>query len=109
MHTLDWSTSTSDHERLLEFLNRELRAGTDLRLEKEYPSFFQSPGGQSLIVEENGEIVSHLGWILREFEHSTFRLRLGLIGSVVTTPRARGKGYASQLVQAALTELQRRG
>jgi GNAT superfamily N-acetyltransferase len=97
-------------ERLFGFLDSESDSTRIRSFRDEYPSVFRScPGGESLYLEKDGQIISHVAMLDREFQHTDFRMKIGMIGSVVTHPEQRGKGYASYLIRQACFELKKRG
>jgi GNAT superfamily N-acetyltransferase len=98
------------HRGLFQFLNQELRAKHSFSVEQEYPSLFgEYPGGTSLILKTENQIVCHVGFVIREYQHAHYRLKLGLVGNVVTHRAFRGLGLAARLMKEALQELKRRG
>ena len=95
---------------VLRFLNHQLRSQSDLILQDEYPSFFRGlPGGESLFIEKENKIASHVGIMRRRFQHPGFKMELGLIGSVATHKDHRGEGLASLLLQEAVIRLKKQG
>lgn len=109
----DHRVSPVDHplkHQILDFLNSELRQDVSFSIEKEYPSVFcKNPGGVSLCYERDGKIVSHVAYVVRDYTHPKFSLRIGLIGSVTTHAQYRGEGMARALVQRATQELMDEG
>lgn len=115
MNGTDHLKTTSYQERLdsktqvspvLQFLNQELRAQVTFTVDQEYPSLFAGlPGGESLFIEREGQVVSHVGLVIRQFTHPFFRIKIGLLGSVVTRKQNRGEGLASYLLQEAHRKL----
>lgn len=104
------TASHSDRLRVVQFLTEQLRSKVDYTIDQEYPSLFGAyPGGDSLFVEKEGQIVCHVGCMVREFQHPQFRMKVGLIGSVVTDFRFRGEGFASQLLREAIRILKSKG
>jgi GNAT superfamily N-acetyltransferase len=103
-------SSKQAQEKIFRFLDvdsgkKELRS-----VKEEYPSVYRScPGGESLYIQNNDEIASHVAFLEREFQHPFLRMRIGLIGSVATHPKYRGRGYATRLVKQACAELKKRG
>lgn len=59
------------------------------------------------IVEEEGEIVSHVGLYPIEVMTAGVRVRIGGIGAVSTATYARGKGYMSALLSHVVDEMRR--
>ncbi|MBN1250377.1 MAG: GNAT family N-acetyltransferase [Anaerolineae bacterium] len=57
------------------------------------------------VIEEDGEIVSHVGLYPIETVTAGVRMTVGGIGAVSTAPRARGKGYMSQLLNHIVDEM----
>ncbi len=110
---IEYRDRNTDSE-LIDFLNSELRPEAKISginsIEKEYPSLF-SPlhGGISFCFRENGKYISHVGCLMREYVHRFFRIKVGLIGSVVTSKDYQGHGYASQLLQAAVQKFKEEG
>jgi predicted acetyltransferase len=105
------SGSTESYiQPVLQFLNYQLRPQSDLILQDEYPSFFRGlPGGESLFIERENKIASHVGIMRRRYQHPGFQMELGLIGSVATHKDHRGEGLASFLLQEAVKRLRRQG
>lgn len=61
------------------------------------------------VIEEDGEIVSHVGLYPIETVTAGVRMSVGGIGAVSTAPRARGKGYMTQLLNHIIEEMRRIG
>jgi GNAT superfamily N-acetyltransferase len=98
------------HRAVINFLNVQLRSAGTFSVNDEYPSLFgEFPGGESLVIKLNGHIASHVGLLVREFQHPAFRLRVGLIGSVATATEFQGRGFATELVNQAMIQLRRKG
>lgn len=108
--SLNYPETENSSEKVVSFLNQELRPRHKHSISQEFPALFgHYPGGQSLYIEKDGVVVSHVGMVVREFQHPHFRLRVGLIGSVATAHPFRGLGMASTLLRHAITELKRKG
>lgn len=106
---LDYPAGGAAKNLLVPFLDQELRPKAKHSITDEYPSLFGDyPGGTSYFIEKDGRIASHVAILTREFLHHDFRLRTGLVGSVVTSSVFRGMGMASQLLKTAITDLKRR-
>ena len=104
------NASKESKEKIFKFLNNETRKSEVVSIEEEYPSVFKSvPGGESLYIEDRGEIVAHVAFLEREFQHPLARMKVGLIGSVATHASYRGKGLATSLLRQASLELKRKG
>jgi len=84
-------------------------------LAEEYPLVFRSEGaGRVVVAEQGGEIASTCAILERELVFPDAngverRLRAGLIGSVSTSPEARGRGLASAVLERAEAELRASG
>ncbi len=61
------------------------------------------------VIEEHGQIVSHVGLFPIRVSTAGVRLTLGGIGGVATLPQARGKGYMTRLLHHAIDEMRARG
>lgn len=97
-------------QQILSFLDSENNKAGSTSAQEEYPSLFKAvPGGESLFIREGGDIVSHVAILEREFQHPMVRMKIGLIGSVVTHSKYRGRGFATELIQHACVELKKRG
>lgn len=104
------SAEKTSSTAVLNFLNQELRSQSDFSIEDEYPSLFRGlPGGESLFIEKEGKIVSHVGILIRQFAHLHFKMKIGLIGSVVTRKENRGEGFATYLIHEANRKLEQQG
>lgn len=104
------SQSSLVQRRVFSFLDQELRPNAGFSIRDEFPSLFHDfPGGDSLVIEKNGRVVSHVGIVAREFQHPEFRFKIGLVGSVATVPDQQGQGLATLLLRKATAELKRRG
>ncbi len=102
--------ASSDSPGIVRFLDAELRPHAGYSIREEYPSVFGDlPGGQSIYVESEGRVVSHVAYLTRVFRHPHFHFKVGLIGSVVTAQAYRGHGIASSLLREALLQLKNAG
>lgn len=99
------------------FLDDQLRADQDFSVVSEFPSLFlDRPGGVSLSTSVQStetpatrKIVSHVGYLARQCISPHAAIKIGIIGSVVTHPDFRGRGYASELMQRAIDQLTNQG
>lgn len=97
-------------QKIFQFIESENSKSLSGPVRDEYPSVFRAvPGGESLYIKEGDEIISHVAILDREFQHPLIRMKVGLIGSVITHHNHRGKGLATQLIEQACLELKRRG
>ncbi|MBI4403449.1 MAG: GNAT family N-acetyltransferase [Deltaproteobacteria bacterium] len=95
---------------LVDFLNEQLRQSSGFSIRDEYPALFNNPpGGESLYVRIHGRIVSHVGTLVREHLHPAYRMRIGLMGSVVTAPEFQNQGLAKACLLQALQSLRKQG
>lgn len=102
------SSDTAD--RLVAFLDEQLRSGHSHSIRDEYPSLYGSfPGGESFYIESQDRIASHAAFLMREFRNSEHRLKVGLVGSVTTGPDFRGQGMAKAVLAETVGELKRQG
>jgi len=61
------------------------------------------------VIEEDGQLVSHVGLYPIEAVTAGVHLNVGGIGAVSTAPQARGKGYMSRLLFHIVDEMRRLG
>ncbi|MEQ8765134.1 MAG: GNAT family N-acetyltransferase [Planctomycetota bacterium] len=89
-------------EALCAFLEEDFDETTPWGVREEYPLVFDETNRNNLFVAvENGLILSHVGVKPVQFRGPSLKLRLGLVGSVRTSPRHRGRGLARLVMQAA--------
>ena len=110
VHKVTHPHSAGERDRIIGFLDGQLRKEAGFSVREEYPAIFgEFPGGESVFIERAGRIASHVGFVVRDYHHPEFRLKIGLLGSVATAPEWQNQGLASHLLQAAVTELKARG
>ena len=63
----------------------------------------------SLVAEQGGAIVSHVGAFPLEIAAGPARIPTGGIGGVATVPQVRGQGLMSRLMREAIARMRRRG
>src|SRR5438046_5891027 len=61
---------------------------------------------QSWVVEQYGQLVSHLRIYDRWIRINRAGLHIAGVGNVITTPEARGHGYAGKIIRAMLPVLE---
>ncbi len=94
--------------RAVRLMARVLRDGGELAAE--YPLVFGTEGSGSITAIEDGGLVrSACATLVRELVSGSSRLRVGLIGSVVTDPDWRGRGLATRVLETAERSLARDG
>lgn len=98
-----------DLDQLVELANRVFRPhGGDMR--REYPLLFDPENIENLrVVKLGGRIVSHVGLSIRDASILGFRLRVVSVGAVCTAPEARGRGFATMLMQDAVAHSRANG
>jgi N-acetylglutamate synthase-like GNAT family acetyltransferase len=64
---------------------------------------------QSWVVEQHGQLVSHLRIYDRWMRISRAKLHIAGVGNVITAPDARGHGYAGKIIRAMLPVLNQEG
>lgn len=80
--------------------------------QRAYPHLYQPTEeacSWAYVIEEDGEIVSHVGLYPIETVTAGVHLKIGGIGAVSTAPKSRGKGYMTQLLQHVIREMRRIG
>lgn len=96
------SPATAGQARAL--LEHVLRDGASLA--EEYPLVFgPEPCGRTLALEEAGRVRAACAVLVRDLVLPDVGLRAGLVGSVATDPRHRGRGHATRLLERAEREL----
>ena len=95
-------------QELVAFLSKWLRGSDQPVISKEYPLLFNdSPLVKHFIIRnDNGEIISHAGAIVRYIVSGTARLRFGMISNVFTRPDYRNNGLATKVVLKAVEFLE---
>lgn len=98
----------SDAREAAELMRSVLRPAGELA--PEYPLVFGEGGaGQLLSLREEGCVVSTCAVIERKLLYPGGETKVGLIGSVVTHPEARGRGYATKVLEYAEETLRELG
>lgn len=93
-------TARARSDESLALMTEVLRAGGDLA--SEYPLVFgEGAPGRVLALEEAGVVRSACAVLERVLVHPGGRTRVGMIGSVSTHPKARGRGFATHLLEYA--------
>jgi predicted N-acetyltransferase YhbS len=80
--------------------------------ERSYPNIYRPTPefcASAHVVEDGGEIVSHVGLYPLEIVTHGISIPMGGIGAVATHPKARGKGYMSELLYHVIDEMRARG
>ena len=98
----------SDVREAAELMRSVLRPAGELA--SEYPLVFSEEGaGQLLSLRDGGRVVSTCAVIERTLIYPGGERKVGLIGSVVTHPEARGRGYATKVLEYAEETLREQG
>lgn len=99
-----------DWKSIDQFLKKSLRGQVDWALDDEYPLAFAENNRHNIrFIRENDEICSHAVFqpsLIRTHYHL---FRVGLIGSVVTTPSKQGQGYSRQIIESCLAACKENG
>lgn len=94
--------------QVFDFLNSHLRPGKNWSIKEEYPQVFQGRNLHNLkIIWENQGPVTHAAIRPLILKTPQFIYKIATIGSVVTDPSYRGRGYSSQVIQECLLEAQK--
>lgn len=95
-------TSAEELPPALHFFERWLRSGSSCRLDQEYPLAFRADQPNQIFVAREGDgIVAGLVTLIRNVEVKRKQFaRMAFVGSVVTDPNHRQKGYQRQLFHA---------
>jgi len=93
-----------DDGQVLALMERVL--GAQGALAGEYPTVFRTEGAGSFVtIEDEGRALAACAILPRELLCGPVKLRVGLIGSVVTDPEYRRRGLGTQLMTAAESAL----
>ena len=91
-------------------LNAVFRSNTSRDILKEFPQLFNDRNLEHLmVIVEGGEVVTHVGMVVRPISFEGPTLTMGLVGAVGTTERCRGRGYATRCLDALLDKAAREG
>lgn len=99
------SPEAHELEKLVQFLNKNLRQNAQWQINQEYPTALTPQNLHNMsIIEDGNEIVSHalIKPIITKTPYAIFRI--GAIGSVVTDPNHRNKGLSTQNLQNCLVK-----
>lgn len=101
-------TPLASADRARALMERVLRDGHSFAAE--YPLVFEDRfPGRLQTLEFDGDVRSACATLVRDFIVGDVSVRCGLIGSVATDPAYRGRGLATQLLEAAERELEAEG
>ncbi|HID95748.1 MAG TPA: GNAT family N-acetyltransferase [Candidatus Latescibacteria bacterium] len=94
---------------LVQMVNKVFRAkGGDMQAE--FPHVFNAGNLSNLrVIVEDGQVVSHVGIVLRDVTIYGCRLTVGCIGVVATAEEYRGRGLASKLLIDAFARIEEAG
>lgn len=94
---------STDWNEISDFLTRNLRANVSWTVKDEYPLAF-SEGNLANVryIKDNDSIVAHAVMQPHLIRTQYHLFKVGLIGSVVTSPEHRGRGYSSEIINSCL-------
>lgn len=98
-----------EFEKLMRFIERAFGHSVGF-FQRVYPHLYRPTPGAcdwAYVIEEEGEILSHVGLYPIEVVTAGVALKVGGIGAVATAPEARGHGYMTALLQHAIAEMRR--
>ncbi len=99
------SPSKLELDKVISFLNTQLRSKVDWSMDKEYPIAFSGFNINNIkFIEDNGKILSHalLKYLMIKTPAGIFKT--AIIGSVVTDENHQRKGLAKKLVQELIAK-----
>ncbi|MBX3018331.1 MAG: GNAT family N-acetyltransferase [Bdellovibrionaceae bacterium] len=99
------SPTENEFDRVLDFLNGQLRPDSQWSIAQEYPTALSTTNLHNMrIITENERILSHavLKPLIVKTPHVV--LKVGAIGSVVTDESARGQGLSTKIMNSCLDE-----
>jgi predicted acetyltransferase len=100
-----------EFDPFVRFLNRSFGFGRGV-FEASFPHIYHPTPelcAATFVMEQDGQIVSHVGVYPLEVEIHATRWSIAGIGGVGTLPAARGKGYMTQLLYHVLDAMRERG
>ncbi len=98
-----------EFEKLIRFIERAFGLSVGF-FQRVYPHLYQPTQEAcdwAYVIEEDGEILSHVGLYPIEVVTAGVALKVGGIGAVSTAPQARGRGYMTALLQHVIAEMRR--
>ncbi len=104
---MDGPRSASRHEieRVISFLDQQLRPKFDWSISSEYPTVFQGSNAHNIkIISEQSKIISHAAVKTLIIKTPLLIYKVAAIGSVVTDNEHRQKGYSRQVIQTCIEE-----
>ena len=94
---------TQEFESLCTLVNTVFRGDGVGRMEEQYPLLFASENfDQLFVMVDDGVVVSHVGALTRDISVLGCRMSTMSIGAVATYASHRGRGLATQLMEAAV-------
>jgi GNAT superfamily N-acetyltransferase len=97
------SPRAEEFKKVVEFLNLNLRQNEKWSIEEEYPLALNPANLHNIrIIEEDGKIVSHAVLKILLIKTPIAFFKVAAIGSVVTLPEYRNKGYSSAVIKDCL-------
>lgn len=94
---------SSEWSQINEFLTKNLRAHASWTVKDEYPlAFSEGNLANSRIIKENENVVAHAVLQTHLIKTQYHLFKVGLIGSVVTSPEYRGRGFSSEILKSCL-------
>jgi len=97
---------------VLDLVNLVFRTSRGMKptMQEEFPLLFNEKNVENLrIIKVDGKIVSHVGIFECDAIIHGCRLKVGMIGAVCTHPDYRGRGFATRLVEDAMSKMRRDG
>lgn len=103
------SITPQDHDELIALLNLCFREDGGSMLD-DYPRHVGLCNQDNIrVIKENGRIVSHIATSVRPVVMGGIPTRVAGVGAVATHPEARGKGYASMLMEDTIMRSEEQG
>lgn len=99
-----------EYKKLVEFLDRSLRPGSQWSIENEYPTTLNLSNLNNMrVIFEEESVVSHA--VLKPMIVKTpiLLLKVGAIGSVVTDSEHRNKGFSKQIIDSCIQTAEAQG
>ncbi len=93
----------NEYNKIIDFLDNSLRASEPWSISTEYPLALDQKNINNIrIIEEDGKIVSHAVIKILLIKTPIAIFKVAAIGSVVTLPEYRNRGYSSKIIKSCI-------
>jgi len=104
------STDEAIYPQVISFLQKNLQENVPFHIVDEYPLALSKDNMERMkVMLINDKVVSHCYWFPYTIETSIGKLKVAGIGSVVTDPNHRNKGYSTRVLESCLKDIKQKG